>query len=102
VLNKRMSQEKIAVQNINAPDHIVNVRADKYTDMRAALMRVLPSNAPGLTFTEIKDAVKPLLDQALFPEGATCGWWAKCVQLDLEAKGVLQRNDTSPLRFYKS
>jgi len=36
-----------------------------------------------------------------FPEGATSGWWAKTVQLDLEAKGVVIREKTKPLRWYK-
>jgi hypothetical protein len=30
------------------------------------------------------------------------GWWAKAVQLDLEAKGVLKRMKGSPVRLYQS
>jgi hypothetical protein len=29
------------------------------------------------------------LPQNLFPGGAKAGWWAKTVQLDLEARGLL-------------
>jgi hypothetical protein len=35
-----------------------------------------------------------------FPGGAKAGWWVKCVQLDLEAKSVIERNLSSkPLRW---
>jgi hypothetical protein len=30
----------------------------------------------------------------LFPQGAKSGWWQKAVQLDLEAKGAIVRDDT--------
>lgn len=97
-----MSTEKIAVQNVNTPNRTENVRADKYHDMRAALMKVLPISAPGLPFEDIKAAAKPYLDEALFPEGKTSGWWAKCVQLDLEAKSIITRLNTKPLTFHKT
>ncbi len=34
--------------------------------------------------------------------GARAGWWAKTVQLDLEAKGVIARGRTRPLRLRKA
>jgi Family of unknown function (DUF6958) len=38
------------------------------------------------------------LPERPFPEGAKAGWWTKTVQLDLEAKGVVAReNQTPPL-----
>jgi hypothetical protein len=40
------------------------------------------------------------LSQEQFPGGAKAGWWAKAVQLDLEAKGVVKREKTSPIRLY--
>jgi hypothetical protein len=43
--------------------------------------------------------VKPRLPDDLFPGGKTSGWWLKCVQLDLEAKGIVARHKTKPLRF---
>lgn len=97
-----MSDAKITVENINTPGRTEQVRADKYTEMRTALMQVLPDAPPGLPFADIKDAAKPLLSQDLFPEGKTSGWWAKCVQLDLEAKGIIARTKGAPLKFYKT
>ena len=34
-------------------------------------------------------------------ERTKAGWWIKCVQLDLEAKGVLKRSE-KPVRLYKA
>lgn len=45
-------------------------------------------------------AVLPHLPQELFPGGAKAGWWTKCVQLDLEAKGTVLRDAAGkPLRW---
>ena len=30
---------------------------------------------------------------------AKAGWWTKCVQLDLEAKGVVVREGSKPIRW---
>ena len=97
-----MSSEKITVRNINTPGRTETVRADKYNDMHDALLKALPETAPGGTFDEIVETVKTLLSPKLFPDGKTAGWWAKTVQLDLEAKGQIIRSNTKPLRFYKT
>jgi hypothetical protein len=36
------------------------------------------------------------------PGGATAGWWLKAVRLDLEAKGIVAREKTTPLRLRKA
>jgi hypothetical protein len=42
------------------------------------------------------------LPEDLYPGGAKAGWWMKTVQLDLEAKGAIVREKTTPLRLHKS
>lgn len=96
-----MSGEKIEVENINTPGRTTRVNRAKYEATRVALLQVLPDTAPGLSAAEAKEAAKPLLPEGLFPGGATSGWWLKCVQLDLEAKGVIARAPTKPLRWYR-
>jgi len=93
---------KIEVENVNVPGKSSYVNAAKYAAMKRAFMDVLPSHAPGLTQKEIQQQVKPLLPNDCFPEGATSGWWAKTVQLDLEAKGKVTRELSKPLRWHKS
>jgi len=92
--------DKIDVENINTPGKTTRVDAAKYTAMRSAMMQVMTKVAPGDTAKDIRDASKGHLPNDLFPAGATSGWWQKSVQLDLEAKGIIKRSDTKPLRFY--
>jgi hypothetical protein len=67
------------------------------------MLRALPRTAPGLTQAEMVGAVKASLPPDLFPGGAKAGWWAKTVQLDLEAKGVVVREEaSSPLRWRRA
>jgi hypothetical protein len=94
--------EKINVQNVNVPGQVTRVVKAKYDAMHQAMWKVLPAQAPGLTQNEIREAVVAHLPGELFPGGATCGWWAKTVQLDLEAKGVLVREHSKPLRWHRT
>lgn len=94
--------EKIEVQNVGQPGKTTRVDAAKYAEMRQAVLAVTPSEAPGFTPAEIIQAVKPHLSEALFPGGETAGWWVKCVQLDLEAKGVMKRAPKAPVRLWKA
>lgn len=57
-------------------------------------------SANPMTATEIKSAAVPHLPQGLFPGVTTSGSWAKCVQLDLEAKGVLVRHSSKRLSWF--
>lgn len=98
---KKQTDEKIAVENVNVPGSVTNVNAAKYTAMKKAFLKILPANSPGLTQKEIQQQVKQHLPDDLFPKGATSGWWAKTVQLDLEAKGLVSREDSKPLRWHK-
>lgn len=93
--------EKIEVENFTSPGHVYKVDAGKYKAMREAMLAVLPAAPPGMAVTDIKPAVLPKLPQELFPGGDKAGWWIKCVQLDLEAKGVLMRS-TKPVRLYRA
>ncbi|MEM8615568.1 MAG: hypothetical protein AAGF20_01395 [Pseudomonadota bacterium] len=97
-----MSDDKVIVENVNHPGHTERVRRDKYQAMRDALLHVLPREAPGLTVTEVKQALRPALPEQLFPGGKTLGWWQKTVQLDLEAKGLVARSQTKPMRIYRT
>lgn len=73
-----------------------------YKAMRQAYLRALPDAPPGLTLAEIRERVVTHLPEALYPGGAKAGWWAKTVQLDLEAKGIIARSNTSPIRLNKA
>jgi hypothetical protein len=91
----------IDVKNPNVPGYSHKVDAKKYAAMKKALLAILQKKAPGLTQTEMRKAVVAHLPQDEFPGGAKAEWWSKCVQLDLEARGIVRREDVKPLRWHK-
>lgn len=93
--------EKIEIENVVSPGHTYRVDADKYGAMKRAFLKILPGKSPGLTAVEITAAVLPHLPEDLFPGGAKAGWWLKGVQLDLEARGLVAREASKPLRFFR-
>jgi hypothetical protein len=98
----RRDSDRVLIKNVNVPGHNSRVNAGKYEAMRRALMGVLPKKAPGLTQAEMFQAVLSRLPNDLFPGGAKANWWAKTVQLDLEAKRVVARENTKPLRWHRA
>jgi len=70
--------------------------------MRRAFLKILPRTSPGLTLAEISGRLIAHLPEELFSDGAKAGWWAKTVQLDLEAKHVVVREKARPLRLRKA
>ena len=93
---------KIKVKNVNHPGSIRLVDAGMYQAMKKAYLAVLPATPPGLTLHEIYERLNNRLPENLYPDGAKAGWWAKTVQLDLEAKGIVKRMKTKPLRLYRA
>lgn len=93
---------KIEIENVLQPGKTYRVEAERFEAMRDAVLAVLPATSPGLTAAELGEAVLPHLPQALFPGGEKSGWWKKAVQLDLEAKGAIVREDSKPLRWRKA
>lgn len=91
----------IEVENFTSPGSLRRVDAGKYAAMRQAILAILPATPPGLTVAEVQALVLAHLPEALFPGGAKAGWWVKCVQLDLEAKGIIAREKAPPVRLHK-
>lgn len=94
--------DKIAVRNIDAPGRTTKGDAAKYAAMRGATEKVVPKFPPGLSATAIQGAALTHPPEHLFPGGATVGGRMKCVQLRLEAKGLLQRHKARPLTFLRT
>ncbi len=92
---------KIQIENVGQPGKTYSADAAKYEAMKKAILAVLPQTLPGLTVAEVQDRVVAHLPEDLFPGGATSGWWMKAVQLDLEAKSIIKRTKTSPLRLHR-
>jgi hypothetical protein len=93
--------DRIAVESVNHPGSLQRVDRAKYEAMRGAYLRTAPKSPPGLTIAEIQERLLAHLPEDHFPGGAKAGWWAKAVQLDLEAKGILARGPGSPVRLWR-
>lgn len=93
-----MPREMTIVENVNHPGQTACLDAVKYKAARTARLKVLPRKAPGMTQHEMMGAMRKALPAAQFP-GTTTSWWAKTVQLDLEAKGLVIRDSGKPLRW---
>lgn len=92
---------KVTVTTPNKPGSTQRVDAAKYAAMKKVLLKVLPARAPGLSQSEMMAAVMKASPKEVFPK-ATSMWWAKCVQLDLEARGELAREKVTPLRWHRA
>lgn len=97
---KKIAKDRVTALNVNVPGSQRSVDAHRYTIMREALLRLLPSTPPGLTQTEIRQRIGSLVPRALFP-GTKADWWSKLVQLDLEARRLVRREQTTPLRWHR-
>lgn len=94
---------RITVENVVSPGHTRQVDAVKYEAIKKLLLRIVPSKPPGISAVEMREEMRPSLPQDLWPNGEKVGWWQKAVQLDLEAKGILCRDEKSkPLRWWRS
>ncbi len=97
----------IQARNVNHPEHRENLKAAKYNIIREAILAVLPEGG-WMSFADLEDAVRARLrdqqvPQKLFPKPGSVRWYCKAVQLDLEARGEIQRQPRkSPLRLRKS
>ncbi len=95
------NEDKITIESITSPNRTGRVNRAKYLAMREALIGVLPTDPPGLTVAEATRALLPILSQEHFPGGNTAGWWLKAVQLDLEAKHLIERGSAKPVRLFR-
>lgn len=94
-----VQSEKIEVRNLNHPESIQLVDAKMYKAMRVAYLKAVPRDKHGSTLDEIRKRLPALLSHDAFPGGKKLNWFAKVVQLDLEAKGIITRDKSSPLRL---
>ncbi len=92
----------IEVENVNHPGRVRLVDANMYEAMKRAFLKILPKASPGLKEMEMRERLLTHLPEKFFPQGAKAGWWAKTVQLDLEAKGIVAREKTKPLRWHRA
>lgn len=99
----------IKAQNVNHPGYQENLKEEKYTIIRDAMLAALPDyNSNGMAFAQLEKKVVAQLAEnnvpkALFPKPGSVRWYCKVVQLDLEARGIIERlPKQSPIRLRKT
>lgn len=96
----------IQARNINHPNYRGRLKAEKYKLIREAMLRALPADE-WMAFNALEDKVRTYLEEqavpkALFPKPGSVRWYIKTVQLDLEARGEIERlPKKSPLHLRK-
>ncbi len=94
----------VQARNVNHPEHRENLKAEKYGVIREAILSALPED-DWMSFADLEDAVRARLKDRqvpaqLFPKPGSVRWYCKAVQLDLEARGEIERQPKkSPLHL---
>ncbi len=94
----------IKAKNVNHPGYTENLNEQKYNLIRDAIHAVLPTDK-GMTFSDMETAIHAHLagidfPAELFPKEGSVRWYCKTVQLDLEARGEIERlPKTSPMQL---
>jgi len=93
---------KTEILNVNVPGRTTRVDTDPDGAEHGAHVPCGGLAVAGLTAAEMVEQVTPLLPTSLWPGGEKVGWWQKTVQLDLEARGLLRRDEAAkPLRWHR-
>lgn len=99
----------VKAQNVNHPDHQENLKEEKYSVIREAMLATLPDgSSSGMPFAQLEEKVAAYLatknvPTEMFPKPGSVRWYTKAVQLDLEAKGIIERLPTqSPIQLRKT
>ena len=78
-------------KNVNKGSGGFAVTVEKYESIRKAILAAVPRNKEGVSFKELVASVTGLVPNELFPKRGSVSWYTKVVQLDLEAKGQIER-----------
>lgn len=96
----------VSARNVNHPQHRQSLKAEKYALIRQAMLEALPADG-WMSFDALEGKVRVWLQQKavpppLFPKPGSVRWYVKTVQLDLEARGEIERMPKkSPLHLRK-
>ena len=78
-------------KNVNKGSHGFAVTPKKYQSIQQAILASVPRNKTGVSFKELVSSVTSQVPKELFPKEGSIAWYTKVVQLDLEAKGEIER-----------
>ncbi len=87
--------EMIVAKHPDPEKQPTTMRKDRYDLVRAALLDVIPPKGDAIALKDLNAAVKKALKKATgtdeLPDGGSIGWNVMAVKLDLEARGLDER-----------
>ncbi len=92
-----MADERITVLNPNTGRDNGTISVRFHRPVRAAILEALADH-DGLHFGDLSDQVEQRTPSSLW-DGASPGWYTTSVKLDLEARGLIER-EGSPQRLH--
>lgn len=104
---RRNHMSSIEAKNVNHPEYREKLKSEKYHLIREAILAIVPDHDSGesVGFDELEKKVAGYLEERntpeeLFPKPGSVRWYTKAVQLDLEARDLIERIPSqSPIRF---
>jgi hypothetical protein len=78
-------------KNVNKGSSGFAVTPEKYEPIRRAILAAVQRGGAAVTFKELVASVASRVPSELFPRKGSVSWYTKVVQLDLEARGQLER-----------
>ena len=98
--------KSVDAQNVNHPEYTEPLNSEKYGYVRSAILAAIAAaDDAGMPFGDLEDAVDRFITdegipRSLFPKPGSVRWYTKAVQLDLEARDLIERvPGAKPLRF---
>lgn len=90
--------------NVHAERSSMLMDQERFEVVRGAILRVLPRHdSSGMTWAELAETIAPTLPDRLFRHIGTVRWYTRAVQIDLEARGVIERvPESRPLRLRRA
>ncbi len=97
-----MDTEKVICETPTPGKKPTRIDKWKYNLVHDAILKVVPSEEPGMLFTELTTWLKGAISEEELDKLGSLMWYTTTVKLDMETKGELIRLKGSPQRLIKS
>lgn len=96
-----MSADKVLCETPTPGKKPTRIDAWKYELVKEAILKVTPSQEPGILFKELTMWMEGVISAEDLKKLGSLMWYTTTVKLDLETKGILIRLKGSPQRLIK-
>jgi hypothetical protein len=97
-----MNDEKVVCETPTPGKKPTRIHKWKYEAVRKAILKVVPTEEPGILFKELPQYLEGVLTDEELENLGSLMWYTTTVKLDMEAKGELIKLKGSPQRLIRS